>query len=98
MAQKTEDITEKCALTPSKPPEQFILSEKLNKQIPVWYSTRPRGSIRISISGRRFECGVEIYTVALMRRPLQKEMQAFSRAIKSLKTKEKYRRHIFFVI
>jgi hypothetical protein len=36
-------------------------------------------------------------TVAPLRRPLQKELQAFSQASKSLKTKEKYRRLIFFV-
>jgi hypothetical protein len=41
--------------------------------------------------------GRRMSTVALSRRPLQKELQAFSQASKSLKTKEKYRRLIFFV-
>jgi hypothetical protein len=34
---------------------------------------------------------VEFITVALLRRPLQMELQAFSQASKPLKTKEKYR-------
>jgi hypothetical protein len=38
-----------------------------------------------------------IITVAPLRRPLQKELQAFSQASKSLKAKEKYRKLIFFV-
>jgi len=53
------------------------------------------------IPGRTFESalkkGRRIFTVAPWRRPLQKELQAFSQASKSLKTKEKYRRLIFFV-
>jgi hypothetical protein len=49
------------------------------------------------MSGRRFEYGLEIFTVAPSRRPLQTELQAFSQANKPLKTKEKYRKLIFFV-
>jgi hypothetical protein len=42
--------------------------------------------------------GVVNISVAPRRRPLQTELQASSLAIKSLKTKEKYRKRIFFVI
>jgi hypothetical protein len=42
--------------------------------------------------------GLENISVAPRRRPLQTELQASSLASKPLKTEEKYRKRIFFVI
>jgi hypothetical protein len=53
---------------------------------------------RSSVSGRKFENEIEIYTAMLVCRPLQMELQALSEAIKPLITKEKYRKPVFFVI
>ena len=52
----------------------------------------------LPVSGRAFENGVVKRSETAFCYLLQTEMQSVSRAIKSLKTKEKHRRLVFFVI
>ena len=75
-----------------------ICNITLNFQILICYSARPRGPIQNFCTGPQVRKWVEIYTATMFCRPLQRQLQALLKTIKSLITKEKCRRLVFFVI